>query len=100
MHDFSCWDPEDMKIDLLKETTKYYKEDPKGVAIMCRAFEEVRDQARAEGKIEGRAEGREQTQIDNIQKIMEKLKISVQQAMDMLEIPAADRERLSAKISS
>ena len=49
MHDFSCWNPDDMNYDLLKETTRYYKEDPKGVAIMCEAFEEVRNEGRAEG---------------------------------------------------
>ena len=44
MHDFSCWDPDDMNYDLLKETTRYYKENPKGVEIMCRAFEETRNE--------------------------------------------------------
>jgi len=44
MHDFSCWDPDDMNYDLLKEATRYYKENPKGVEIMCRAFEETRNE--------------------------------------------------------
>lgn len=44
MHDFSCWDPDEMEIELLRETTRYYKENPKGVEIMCRAFEETRNE--------------------------------------------------------
>lgn len=92
MHDFSCWNPDDMNFDLLRETAKYYKEDPKGVEIMCEAFEELRNQARAEGK--------EQNQIENIMTIMKKLKISVQEAMDMLDIPAVDRSNLITKISA
>ncbi len=45
MHDFCCCDPDDMEHPLMRETTKYYKENPKGVEIMCRAFEEVRDES-------------------------------------------------------
>ena len=42
MHDFSCWDPDDMNCGLLRDTARYYKENPKGVDIMCKAFEETR----------------------------------------------------------
>lgn len=44
MHDFSCWDPDDMKFPLLKAAAKYYKEDPEGVEYMCRAFEQTREE--------------------------------------------------------
>lgn len=44
MHDFFCWNPDDMNFDLLKETARYYKENPEGVEIMCRAFEETRNE--------------------------------------------------------
>jgi len=42
MHDFRCWNPDDMKYELIRDTARYYKENPKGVDIMCRAFEETR----------------------------------------------------------
>jgi len=45
MHDFSCWDPDEMNYELLRETARYYKENPEGVEIMCRAFEETRNEA-------------------------------------------------------
>ena len=44
MHDFSCWNPDDMNYELLKNTARYYKENAEGVEIMCRAFEETRNE--------------------------------------------------------
>ena len=44
MHDFSCWDPDDMNFELLKSATRYYKENLEGVEIMCKAFEETRNE--------------------------------------------------------
>ena len=54
---------------------------------MCRAFEEVREQ------------GREQAQLAAIMKLMKNLKLSAQQAMEVLEIPSADREKLLVNLS-
>ena len=44
MHDFYCWDPDDMNFELLKSATRYYKENPEGVEIMCKAFEKTRNE--------------------------------------------------------
>ena len=44
MHDFGCWNPDDMNYDLMKEATRFYKENPKGVEIVCMAFEETRNE--------------------------------------------------------
>jgi len=44
MHDFSCWNPEDMNFELMREATRFYKEDPKGVEIVCMAFEQTRNE--------------------------------------------------------
>ena len=44
MHDFGCWNPDDMKCEIMRNVTRYYKEDPKGVAIVCKAFEETRNE--------------------------------------------------------
>lgn len=91
MHDFFCWNPDDMNYELMKDATRYYKEDEKGVEFMCRAFEEVREQ--------GREQGREQAQLAAIMKLMKNLKLSAQQAMEVLEIPSADREKLLVNLS-
>lgn len=45
MHDFSCWDADEMHFELLRDATHYYKDNPEGVESMCKAFEETRDKA-------------------------------------------------------
>lgn len=42
MHDFCCWDPDEMHFALMRDTARYYKETQEGVEIMCKAFEETR----------------------------------------------------------
>ena len=90
MHDFSCWNPDEMSFDLLKSVTKYYKENPEGVEIMCRAFEETRNEAFAKG--------REQERIDSIRNIMDSMNISADQAMTALKIPPKDQAKYLAKL--
>ena len=94
MHDFSCWNPEDMNFDLLRDATRYYKENPEGVEFMCRAFEETRN----EGIAKGREQGMEQERIANIRNLMDSLKMTAQQAMDALKIPTADQSKYVAKL--
>ena len=55
-----CSEPEHMKIPLMKETVLFYKTDPKGVAIVCEIWEEVRREGREQGIAEGRKQGRRQ----------------------------------------
>ena len=43
MHDFSCTDAKDMKYRTLAERVRYFKEDEKGVAAMCKAMEDMRE---------------------------------------------------------
>lgn len=45
MHDFFCTKPDDMVNKNLSETVRFYKEDEKGVRAMCRAMEEMRNEA-------------------------------------------------------
>ena len=49
MQDFTCTNPNDMNYPVLAQRVRYFKEDTKGVATMCRAFED--------GKLEGKLEG-------------------------------------------
>lgn len=53
MQDFTCTNPNDMNYSVLAQRVRYFKEDTKGVATMCRAFEEVREDGKLEGKLEG-----------------------------------------------
>ncbi len=67
---------------------------------------EGRAEGRAEGKAEGRAEGeargeargKEETSLNDIRNVMEGFKVTAQQAMDVLKIPPAEREKYLARL--
>lgn len=52
MSDFSCTNPADMHYTELAERARYFKEDEEGVALMCKAIEEMRAEERMEEKME------------------------------------------------
>ena len=53
-------------------------------------LKEVRD--------EGRKEGIDQSRLENIKNVMEGLNYTAQQAMDLLDIPVDERDKLIAKL--
>lgn len=48
MHDFRCTDAKDMYYKVLADRVRYFKEDEKGVASMCKAIEDMRNEVAAE----------------------------------------------------
>ncbi len=52
MHDFFCTDPDDMHFPLLAEKARYFKQDEKGVAAMCKVMEDMRKEAVWQEKVE------------------------------------------------
>lgn len=54
MHGFSCTDAKDMYNKVLADRVRYFKEDERGVEIMCREMEIMRNQAHEEGIEKGR----------------------------------------------
>ena len=54
MHDFSCTDAKDMYNKVLADRVRYFKEDERGVEIMWRQMEIMRNQAHEEGIEKGR----------------------------------------------
>ena len=53
MHDFSCTDPDDMNYEILAKKARYFKQDEKGVATMCKLMEDMRNEAAHEAEREG-----------------------------------------------
>ena len=45
MHDFFCTDPDDMIYQQLAKKARYFKKDEKGIATMCKAMEDMREEA-------------------------------------------------------
>lgn len=44
MYDFSCTNPEDMNYGILADRARFFKESKEGIAIMCKAMEDMRHQ--------------------------------------------------------
>ena len=72
----------------LKFDTKEDKVD------MCQAIDDMRKESMEKG-IE---KGAESNLLDNLKKIMAGLNYTAQQAMDLLQVPAADRPKYMAKL--
>ena len=56
MHDFFCTDADDMNYKELAEKVRFYKEDEKGVAKMCKAMEDMRNEAVEKDRIKNAIE--------------------------------------------
>lgn len=51
MHDFACIEAGDMYYPVLADRVRYFKEDAKGAAVMCKAMEDMRNEAAKEQAI-------------------------------------------------
>ncbi len=65
---------------------------------MCELLDRVEAKGRAEGIREGIEKGADMARLDSIRSIMEGLKYTSQQAMDLLKIPAADRQKYASRL--
>lgn len=86
MHDFNCTDADDMHYDLMADRTRYLKENPEGVRIMCKAMEDMRN------------ETKDLTLLEAIRNLMNNLKLTAEQAMTALGVPEADRGRYATRL--
>ena len=57
MHDFTCTTADEMYYPVLAQRVQYFKEDTKGVSVMCKAMEEMRKDERIECALEMLADG-------------------------------------------
>ena len=48
MHDFACTEAKDMFYQVLADRVRYFKEDEKGVTLMCKAMEDMRNETARE----------------------------------------------------
>ncbi len=94
IHDFFCTEPDEMHYEELAERARYFKKDSKGVAAMCEIWEEVLQ----EGRAEGREEGREEEQLSSIRNMVNKLGLTAEKAMDVLDIPMEKRKAYAEQL--
>lgn len=88
MHDFFCSDPNDMYSEVLAERVRFFKEDEKGVAAMCKVMEEIRK--------DGEVQGAETERLKNIKNLIAILGITAEAAMDALKIAKDEQSKYLA----
>mgnify|MGYP000953130000 FL=1 len=100
MHDFFCSDPNDMYSDVLAERVRFFKEDEKGVAAMCKVMEEIYNDGIAigevRGEVRGEIRGAETERIKSIKNLISSLGITAEAAMDALKIAKSDQPKYLA----
>ena len=52
MYDFSCTNPDDMNYEARAKRARYFKQDEKGVAIMCKMMEDMRNEKEKEVRVD------------------------------------------------
>ena len=88
MHDFSCTQANDMYYPVLAERVRYFKENVKGATTMCREVEKI---AMAE-RNEGRTEGYIESSARAVRNVMAKMSLSIEEAMQFLELPDSEKD--------
>ena len=100
MHDFFCSDPNDMYSDVLTERVRFFKEDEKGGAAMCKVMEEIYNDGIAigevRGEVRGEIRGAETERIKSIKNLISSLGISAEAAMDALKIAKDEQSKYLA----
>ena len=100
MHDFLCSDPNDMYSDVLAERVRFFKEDEKGVAAMCKVMEEIYNDGIAigevRGEVRGEIRGAETERIKSIKNLISSLGITAEAAMDALKIAKDEQSKYLA----
>jgi len=92
MHDMWCTKAYDMNYSVLADRVRYFKEDEEGVTIMCRAMEEMRNETAERTAFK--------TRLEALIQIMGAFKVTVEEALKVLQIPESEHARYIAAIKS
>ena len=85
MHDFWCTDANDMYNTVLADRVRYFKEDVKGVEIMCKEMEKMRDETRKE------------LIVESIRKML-KARITEEQIKQVYDVTDDEIEKIKAEV--
>ncbi len=97
MHDFSCTDPENMYYDELAKRVRFFKESKEGVAIMCKAMEDMRNESIKAGIKEGRKEGRKEEKKQTVLRMLELGKYALEEVATISGLPLDEVKKLQTK---
>lgn len=91
MHDFSCTNPDDMNYEALAKGARYFKQDGKGVAAMCKIMEDMRNEAAREAV--------RKTTKENARRLLKLGKIRIDEVSDCFpDLPDSDVKELEAEV--
>lgn len=90
MKDFFCVEPEEMQHKKLARRTDFVKHDQSEVARMCDLLERIQNEAIEKDRVKNL--------LDNIRKMMKNLNLTVEQAMNALELPKDKQAELKLLI--
>ncbi len=90
MHDFSCTNPDEMKLGLLAEKTRYFKENDKGVNRMCKIMEDF--------AAEERKEEREAQAEEFAVSLLKDGTLSIAKIAEVSKLPAEKVRELAEKV--
>lgn len=86
MHDMWCVEAADMHYDILADRVRYFKENEEGVAAMCRAMEEMRNDTEFK------------TRLADIRNMVEAFNLTVTEVLVAMKIPESEHARYLAAI--
>ncbi len=84
MHDFSCIKADDMYFSQLAAKMRYFKEDEKGVEVMCRVMEEMRNETELATRIDNALEMINDGQL-SLEKIAQYSGLSLEKVRELAE---------------
>lgn len=98
MHDFQCVQPEEMYYPVLAERAGAFKNTEKGEIYMSSKWEQFVQEISKEAMERGMKEGMETERLFSIRRMMEKLSVTAEKAMDVLAIPQSEWSRYKAML--
>ena len=98
MHDFQCVQPEEMYYPVLAERAGMFKNTEKGEIYMSSKWEQFVQEISKEAMERGMKEGMETERLFSIRRMMEKLSVTAEKAMDVLAIPQSEWSRYKAML--
>ena len=94
MPDFSCTDPDDMNYEILAKKARYFKQDEKGVATMCKLMEDMRNEAAHEAAHKAERESARKT----AKRFLKMGKLSHEEIADGTGLPLEEVKALEEEI--
>ena len=96
MHDFSCTSAEQMHYQILANRVRYFKEDTEGVATMCKAMEDMRNEAAREAALKAD----KARMIKTARRMLKAGKYTYEDIADVLEISVDEVKALDESQSA